>query len=85
MILSTRVEAGYLFGCSYNTLSRVFSNDGRACRIGCGSGVEFQYLLSVMLSKFSLVLPERRPAEERRESNVNPHQEAAVLSERHAL
>ena len=84
MILFMRVEAGYLFGCSYNTLSRVFSNDRRACRIGCSRGVEFEYLLRVMLSKLSLVLPERRPAEETRESNVNPHEEA-VLSERHAL
>lgn len=84
MILFTRVEAGYLFGCSYNTLSRVFSIDRRACRIGCARGVEVEYLLSVMLSKFSLVLPERRPAEESQAGNVNPHQEA-VLSERHAL
>ena len=74
-----QIDAGYPFGCGYNKLRRVFAHDCKACLV-CGRGVGLEFLLNVMLSKYS-----GQAGRESRASDPNPHQGSSFSGALRAL
>lgn len=78
-----QIDAGYPFGCGYNKLRRVFAHDCKACLV-CGRGVGLEFLLNVMLSKYSTLSP-GQTGRESRASDPNPHQGSSFSGALRAL